>query len=114
MEVVSEGQLVIKNVDGVDEYVDDLPLVFGIVDVAILETGNPIHDLLLGVARALDLSLRDTQLEALFLFLQLLQPFLCGLGENTHLDSVEHILNGLFTFRQLVIQRRERGVFPFL
>ena len=76
MEVIGEGQLIIENVDGIDECVDDLALVVGIVDVAILETGNPVHDLGLGVARALNLSLCDAQLEALFLFLQLFQPLL--------------------------------------
>ena len=72
MEVIGEGQLVIKNVDGVDENIDDLPLVFRIVDIAVFKTGDPIDDLGLGVAGALDLCLCDAQLEALFLFLQLL------------------------------------------
>ena len=59
MEVVGEGQLIIKNIDGIDENVDDLALIVGIIDVAIFETRNPIHDLGLGVARALYLRLED-------------------------------------------------------
>ena len=66
MEVIGEGHFIIENVDGINESVNDLALIVGIVDVAKLETGNPIYDLGLGVARALDLSLCNAQLEALF------------------------------------------------
>ena len=57
MEVIGEGQFIIENIDGVDEYVDDLALVVGIVDVAILEAGNPVDNLGLGIARTSDLRL---------------------------------------------------------
>lgn len=51
MEVIGEGQFIIENVDGINESVNDLALIVGIVDVSKLETGNPIYDLGLGVAR---------------------------------------------------------------
>ena len=38
MEVVGEGQFIIENVDGVDEYVDDLAPVIGIVDISVFES----------------------------------------------------------------------------
>ena len=114
MEVIGEGQFIIENIDGVDEYVDDLTLVFRIVDVSVFEVGNPVDNLGLGIARTSDLRLQDALFETLFLFLQLLQPFLGGFGEDAHLDGVEQILNGFFTFRQLMIQRRKRGIFPLL
>lgn len=99
MKVIGEGQLIIENVDGIDECADDLALIICIIDIPILKTGDPIHDLGPGVAWALNLSLCDAQLEALFLFLQLFQSFFGGFGENAHLNSVKHILNSLLAFR---------------
>ena len=114
MEVVGEGQLIIENVDGIDENVDNPALIVGIVDVAIFEAGNPIHDLGLGVAWALNLRLQDTQFKVLLLFLQLFQSLFGGFGEDTHLDSVEHVFDGLLTVCQLTVQSGERGIILFL
>ena len=43
-EVVGENQLVVIDVDGIDEGVDDLPLVLDVIHIAELEAIDPADD----------------------------------------------------------------------
>ena len=43
-----KNQLVVIDVDGIDEGVDDLPLVLDVIHVSVLESVDPTDDLFLG------------------------------------------------------------------
>ena len=110
--VVGHHQPVIINIHAVDESVNDLFLIFQIIGIAVLEPADPRHDLLLGEPGLL--LLQDADVQFLAPRFQILQALLCRWGDDTSLDSVQHVLNGLFTLPQLLLQRWKQSAFPVL
>ena len=56
-EVVSEQQLIVKHIDGIDEGLYNLLLVVRVIHIPILEAANPAYHLFRGVLRLLHLCL---------------------------------------------------------
>ena len=91
--IIGEYQLVVKHIDGVEEDVDDLPLVCLVVGVPALEAGDPLDDVLPAVLGPFQLRLQDVGLQLCPQIFQFFQPLPGTAGEDALLDGIEHILN---------------------
>lgn len=80
----------------------------------MLEATDPEYNLLLGQPRLVQRLLNPRSLKFLPPGLHLLQAFLGGWGNDTGLNGVQHIADGLLAFLQLLLQRRQHGAFLIL
>lgn len=72
--VAGECRLVVKYIDGVEEDVDDLPLVVLDLGVAALEVGDPLDNILPAVLGPFQLRLQNTGFQFVPQVFQFLQP----------------------------------------
>ena len=112
--VKGNENLIIVEIDGIDEGIHQcLPLVFQ-AHVQLTEPQQPKPDELL----------RDLGLRQLFFhnacfklplgFFELLQPLLGGTGQDSGLNRIEHILDTRFRIPELLLIKRDVGVFLIL
>ena len=108
--IIGEYQLVVKHIDGVEEDIDDLPLVGLVVGVTALEAGDPLDDVLPAVLGPFQLRLQDAEFQFGPQVFQFLQPLPGAAGEDALLDGIEHILNAPLGVGQLTAQQGQGAV----
>lgn len=96
--------------DGVEEDVDDLPLVGLVVGVASLEARDPLDDVLPAVLGPFQLRLQDAGFQFGPQIFQFLQPLPGAAGEDTLLDGIEHVFNASLGVGQLTAEQRQGAV----
>ena len=112
--VKGDQNLIIVQINRIDERIHQrLPLVFQ-AHVQLTETEQPEPDELFGYFRLRQLFLCNASFKLTLGFFELLQPFLGGTGQDARLNCIEHILDTRFRIPELLLIKRDVGVFLIL
>lgn len=104
--VVGKYQLVIVDIDGVHESINDFFSVIRVFDVAVLVFADPFHNLFLEKLAPLQLKLRNASFQRFSLGLQILQTLLGRICDDAKPNSLHHIPNLGFALLKLLLQHR--------
>ena len=113
-EVEVQHHPVLKDIDRVDEVVDDLPLVSRTVHISLAEPLKPEQNLFPAQSRPLQFFFQDAGLEGVPAGFQLVQALLGGGRQDALLDGLQQVGQALFCVPKLLFQNREAGVLPVL
>ena len=113
-EVEVQHNPVLKDIDRVDEVVDDLPLVHRTAHIPLPELLKPEQDLFPAQSRPLQLFFQDAGLEGVPAGFQLVQALLGGGRQDALLDGLQQVGQAFFRIAELLFQNREAGVFSAL
>ena len=106
--------LIVIQVNRIDERIHQcLPLVFQ-AHVQLAKPKEPEPDELFGYFRLCQLFFRNAGFKLTLGFFELLQPFLGGTGQDARLNCIEHILDTRFRIPELLLIKRDVGVFLIL
>ena len=110
-EVEVQHHPVLKDIDRVDEVVDDLPLVSRTVHISLAEPLKPEQDLFPAQSRPLQFFFQDAGLEGIPVGFQLVQALLGGGCQDALLNGLQQVGQALLCVPKLLFQNREAGVF---
>ena len=106
--------LIIVQINRIDEGIHQcLPLVFQ-AHVQLAEPQQPKTNELLCDLGLCQLFFRNAGFKLTLGFFELFQPLLGGTGQDTGLNRIEHILDTRFCIPELLLIKRDVGIFPIL
>jgi hypothetical protein len=113
-EVEIEHDPVIKDVDRVDKGINDLSLVFRTAYVTLAEFLKPEPNPFTGQDWLFQFFFQNTGIQGFFPGFQLVQPLLCGRGQDTLFNGFQKVCQPLLHIPELLFQNGQAGVLLLL
>ena len=113
-EVEIEHDPVIKDVNRVDKGINDLPLVFRAAHVTLAEFLKPEPNPLTGQDGLFQFFFQNAGVQGFFPGFQLVQPLLCGRGQDALFNGFQKICQPILRIPELVFQDRQASILLLL